>query len=174
MNRQSRRWRKRSRMNRQSRRWRKKPEGPAKPLAEKKAPPAKKQPGAAGDVEVNVGELAARIAGYNLDLRALETDLDESGTWDAARLAPMVDRLKILVVRRGDLDLFREAVPAGKRLDLARLDSPRTASAELGAKIAAARDRAAGASFTGTEAQRRKETDRLDQLSRRLAEAAGK
>ena len=51
----------------------------------------------AGPVEVNVEELGVRIAGYNMAMGALEADLDENGTWDAARLAPLVERLKILV-----------------------------------------------------------------------------
>ncbi len=128
----------------------------------------------AGPVEVNVEELAARIAGCNMAMRALEADLDENGTWDAARLAPLVERLKILVLRRGDLDLFREVVPAEKRSGVTRLDSPKTAISQLGARIFAARNQASSPKFSGTEADRRAESERLETLSRRLAEVEGK
>ena len=72
-------------------------------------------------VEVNVDELAARIAGSNLGFRTLESDLDEKGTWDAARLGPLAERLKILVTRRNDLRVFRGLVPSGERSSVGSL-----------------------------------------------------
>ena len=118
--------------------------------------------------------LAARIAGHNLSLRGLEAELDEKGPWDAARLAPMLDRLKILATRHNDLNLFREAVPESKRESLAKLQSPRSAVAQLGARIFEVRGNVTGQNFAGTEAQREAELQRLDELSRALAELAGK
>jgi hypothetical protein len=167
----------------------KKTEEPAKPQAEEGAKPQAEKivrvvrkpeieededQSAAGPVEVNVEELGARIAGFNMALRALEADLDESGTWDAARLSPMVERLKILAFQRGDLDLFREAVSAEKQSGVARLESPKAVISQLGARIFAARNYTFSPKFTGTEADRRAETGRLETLSRRLAEVEGK
>jgi hypothetical protein len=126
------------------------------------------------EVEIKVDELAARIAGCNLAIRALETDLTEKGPWTAARLKPLVDRLKILAIRRNDLDLFREAVPEETRASVARLESPKTAVSRLGARIAEARGLASGAEFSGTGTERQAELQRLDELSRGLAGAAGK
>ncbi|MEN6457708.1 MAG: hypothetical protein ABFC63_02155 [Thermoguttaceae bacterium] len=124
--------------------------------------------------QVNIEELTSRIAGFNLALRAIEADLDEKGTWSAARLEPVVERLKILVVRRNDLDLFRDLTPADKRSELAKLDSPKAAMAQLGARIFAARTHTSGPQFQGTNAERRTESEQLETLSRRLAEMAGK
>ena len=125
-------------------------------------------------VEVNVEELTARIAGSNLGIRTLESDLDEKGTWDAARLEPLAERLRILVLRHADLSLFRSLVPADQRSSVGRLESPKSAISELGAHISEARKLVSGEEFKGTEAQRRAELDRLETLSRRLAELAGK
>ena len=125
-------------------------------------------------VEVNVEELSARIAGSNLGFRTIESDLDEKGTWDAARLEPLAERLRILVLRHADLSLFRSLVPAEQRSSVGRLESPRSAISDLGARISEARKLASGEEFKGTETQRRAELDRLEALSRRLAELGGK
>ena len=128
----------------------------------------------AGSVRVNVDELAVRIAGCNMAFRALEVELDEKGTWNAARLEPLVNRLKILVVRRGDLDLFRALLPVDKRSTVAKLEKPKSAMSQLGARIFEARRAATSPEFKGTAAARRVELGRLEMLSRRLAEAAAK
>ncbi|MBU4271232.1 MAG: hypothetical protein KKE86_11445 [Planctomycetes bacterium] len=146
------------------------PPSPVKPVAP--AEPTGKLP--AGSVRVNADELAVRIAGCNMAFRALESELDEKGTWDAARLEPLVNRLKILVVRRGDLDLFRELLPADKRSTVAKLEKSKSAVSQLGARIFEARRTASSEEFKGTEASRRVELGRLEMLSRRLAETAAK
>jgi hypothetical protein len=129
------------------------------------APPAE-------PVEVNVEELAARIAGSNLAFREMEAALDEKGPWHAARLGPLVGRAEILVLRRGDLQLLRNLVPEPDRDTLVRLESPKATIAELGARIAEARTRAGGAEFTGTEEERRAELKGLGSLAKRLAKMA--
>ncbi|MEN6452020.1 MAG: hypothetical protein ABFC96_16140 [Thermoguttaceae bacterium] len=128
----------------------------------------------AGAVEIDADELGSRIAGCNMAFRELESDLDERGPWDAARLTPLVDRLKVLMVRRNDLQLFRDVASAEKRSALAALDSPKAAVSQLGARIFDARNRVSSPKFKGTEADRRAETERLESLSRRLADIAGK
>ncbi len=148
------------------------------------AHPAPQSPAESGDalseetahqpVEVRLDELAARIGGYNLAIRALEIDLDENGDWTAQRLEPLVRRLTVLAVRRHDLDLFREAVPAEQRSSLAQLSPAKSAVSQFATRIFEARSRATDVNFTGADQDREIELQRLDDLSRRLAEAAGK
>ena len=77
----------------------------------------------AGTVEIKADELSASISGSNLAFRAIEAELNEKGVWTAARLEPLAEQLKILVIRRHDLHLFREAVPEDKRASIERLAS---------------------------------------------------
>ena len=49
-------------------------------------------------VELNVNELAARIAGSNLAFRELAAALDNTDVWTAARLRPLVERIEILIL----------------------------------------------------------------------------
>ena len=124
-------------------------------------------------VQVNVDELTARIAGSNLGLRTLENELDAQGIWDAARLEPLADRLKILVLRHNDLSLFRDLAPADKRAAVGRLEQPRAAISSLGARIFEARRLAESDAFQGADADRQAELRRLEALSRQLAELGG-
>jgi hypothetical protein len=125
-------------------------------------------------VEIQPDELAARIGGCNLAFRALETELNEKSDWTAARLEPLADRLKLLVTRRNDLHLFREAISEQQRSSIDPLASPKAVVSPLAERIVEARGRATGSAFHGTEAERQAELQRLDELSRRLAELAGK
>jgi len=132
--------------------------------------PAADAPPTNAVVRVNLSELSARIAGSNLTLRALEAELDERGEWNATRLAPLLQRLKVLVVLHNDLKLCREVVPAGQRVLVGRLESPRSGVSLMGTRIFDARTLASGAEFRGTEAQREAELRALDELSRQLAQ----
>ena len=125
-----------------------------------------------GSVTVNADELAARIAGCNMGFRALEAELDEEGTWNARRIEPLVGRFAILLLRRNDLALYRELLPAHQRSNAGTLESPESAMSLLGSRIFEARRRASSPEFEGTEAERQAELARLEALSRRLAEAA--
>jgi hypothetical protein len=125
-------------------------------------------------VQVNVEELETRIAACNLAIRAVEAELDEKGVWSAAKIEPLLDRLKTLAVRRGDLDLFRELVPASRRETVAALESPKSAIAQLRARVVEARGRANRDDFAGGDAARNSELGRLKTISGRLAEMAEK
>ena len=110
-------------------------------------------------VRVNLDELSARIAGYNLALRALEDELDGDGPWNADQLTPLVERLKTLLSRRADLSVFLEMVPHNDHARVGRLESPRSVVSGIGRRISDAR----------TRAEQRAELQRLDELSRQLA-----
>jgi hypothetical protein len=128
----------------------------------------------AGSVQVDVAELAARIAGCNLAFRTVEAELDEKSEWNAQRLGHILDRVNLLTIRRNDLNLFREVVPEQQRTSLKRLESPKSLIAQLGGRIFEARCHANGPNFKGSDAERQAELQRLEELSRRLAELAGK
>ncbi|NQU22920.1 MAG: hypothetical protein HQ567_16710 [Candidatus Nealsonbacteria bacterium] len=119
---------------------------------------------------VNLDELKVRIAGTNLALRALEDDVDEDLRWTAARLEPLVERLGGLIERRGDLSLFLDLLGPGDRSRVGRLDSTRLAVSQLAERIVDARAMVTVDLFPGSDADRRHELARLDQLSRTLAE----
>jgi hypothetical protein len=123
-------------------------------------------------VEVNVGELAARVAGYNLSLRALEADLSGEAAWDAKRLQPLVCRLEILIIRQNDLNMFRDMLSEPDRALVGWLESPRGAISKVAECLFDARNRTLGADYSGNEAQRQAELLLLDALSRKVAEVA--
>jgi len=127
-----------------------------------------------GTVEVEPDELAARIRGCNLALRALEVELEEKVTWTAARLEPVVKRLEILALRRHDLELFRGLVPKQEQPGLDTLASTKSAVSPLAVHIVEARNWASGAAFKGSEEERQRELRRLNELSHRLAAVVGK
>jgi hypothetical protein len=150
----------------------------AKPHAVKRATdvdvaPTDKLP--PGSVTVNVEELEARIGGCNLALRELETELAEKDVvWSAAKLEPLSDRLKVLVLRHDDLGLVRGAVPKEQRSDVASLESPRSAISQLSARVVEARNRANDPKFAGDDVERQAELTRLQAISHRMAELDGK
>jgi hypothetical protein len=124
------------------------------------------------DVQVDIKGLAARIAGVNLALRALEGDLEEKHEWNAEQLHAALSRLDILILRQKDLGLFRDLVPPAERGKAGTLESPRQALAALAARIAEARSRLGGPQADGSDAGRRAALDRLDEISDRLAALA--
>jgi hypothetical protein len=125
-------------------------------------------------VKVNVEELESRIAAANLALRELETELAETTAWTAAKLDPLFDRLKTLVVGYDDLGLFRDALPKEQQAEVTKLEAPKAAIAQLSARVVEARKRANDPKFVGDEVERRAELTRLEAISHRLAELAGK
>jgi len=127
-----------------------------------------------GSVKVNVEELEARIAASNLALRELEAELGEKGVWNAAKLEPLVERLKVLVVRHNDLGLFRDAAPKEQQADMTKLEAPKSAISQLSARVVEARSRANDPQFVGDDVERRAELARLEAISHHLAELAGK
>jgi hypothetical protein len=144
----------------------------AKPQAAKKRTKAAKPQAAA--VKIDVEELETRIAAANLELRELEADLAEKTTWTAAKLDPLFDRLKTLVVGYEDLGLFRDVLPKKQQAEVTTLEAPKAAIAQLSARVVEARKRANDPKFVGDEVERRAELTRLETISHRLAELAGK
>jgi hypothetical protein len=123
---------------------------------------------------VNVAELEPQIAACNLSLREIESELNEKDVvWNSARLEPLLDRLKTVVLRSHDLGLVRGAVPKAERSDVTELESPKSAIAEFAARVVAARDRVNDPKSAG-DAERKAELKRLDEISRRLGEIEGK
>ena len=133
-------------------------------------PAASSTDSGSAEVAVNLDELAAGIAGTNLQLRALEAELDLKEPWDAARLEPLLRKLRVCVVRHEDLALFLELVAPKQRRQVGRLEPPRPAITQMARCLFEARDRAAGDAFVGTPQQRAAELNRLDVISRQLAE----
>ncbi len=130
------------------------------------------EPAAVPRVRVNLGELAAQIAGNNLKLRTLEAELHEQGEWNAERLCPRIRRLEVLVIRQNDLQTFREMVTERDRALVGWLESPRGAISEAAARLFETRSRVSGPEFHGTEVQRYTELRKLRELSSRLAQLA--
>jgi hypothetical protein len=123
-------------------------------------------------VQVNVADLAARIAGNKIELRSLEAELDDDQrTWDAARLEKAVNRLQGIVQQRADLLTFYGLVHEQDRPRLGTIESPKTLFAQLGRRMFEVRTRVAANESLATE-EREAEIGRLDALSQRLAKLA--
>ena len=122
------------------------------------------------EVEVNVEELKRESPAATLGFRTLESELDEKDAWDAASLTPLMDRLKVLVSapRRPRVVLRFDA--EAQRSSVGRLEAPQGVISQLAAKISEARKQASGDEFSGSATERQAELDRLESLSRRLAE----
>jgi hypothetical protein len=133
---------------------------------ETKTPDKKSPPGtASGDqslVKVNSGELSALIGGVNLNLRALETELDEQKDWNADRLGVQVAKLKSLAQQRRDLISVRDLLSDEERKFVPRPKSIRPLVAEIGQHIAALRAKTA-------EGPNPADLEKLNQLSKDLA-----
>jgi hypothetical protein len=127
----------------------------------------------AEDVQINVGELAVRIGGFNFALASLESQLAERGRWRAEQIEPVVQKLADLNQLRGMLGEYRQvagdtaskSMPqleplnpvvtvVASRISTARADTVRSASAEAGPREVA-------------------ELERLESLSERLATLLG-
>jgi hypothetical protein len=125
-------------------------------------------------VTVNAEELDARIGGCNLAFRELESTLNEKGEWNAAKLEPLLDRLKELVIRHDDLGLIRAAASKEQRASITRLETTKPAISQFSALVVEARNRASDPKFGGDDIERQAELVRLDAISHRLAELGGK
>jgi hypothetical protein len=131
---------------------------------------AKPKPaGAEEQAQVNLEELAARIAGVNLNLHTLEAELAERRPWNADQLDGVVHRLDILVLRQKDLTLFRDLITPEEQTKVGSIEPPKNAIARLAGRIAEVRSQVQGDDFRGTENDRRAVLKRLDELSDQLA-----
>ncbi len=119
--------------------------------------------------EVNLIELAARIAGTNMALRGVEAQLSKTRKWDATQLTTIVAALKQLCDRRDDLTLFRNLLPESKRRLVGQLESARAAISQCSARMSETRSRIDSRIFDSRPKQREEELKRLDVLSRQLA-----
>jgi GAF domain-containing protein len=130
-------------------------------------------PSGGSHAQVNLEELAARVGGHNMALRALEETLHEEKTWTVEELSVLVDQLADLVTRRGDLKLFVDLVPAGDRARAGDLESTDTAVGTLAIRVLETKARIAGPGFKGGSAERDAALSLLAELSRRLKALGG-
>lgn len=121
------------------------------------------------DAEVNLIELAARIAGNNMALSGIEDRLAESQKWDAKKLTAAIASLKKVCDRRNDLTLFRNLLPKSDRGLVGKLESPRAAISQCSELIADARAKAAKRFSRVRPKRREEELKKFDVLSGKLA-----
>jgi hypothetical protein len=138
------------------------PRRPASIPAPAAEPPNAGRPVAA--VRLNIDEIAARVAGFNLALAALEQQLDQDGLVSHRRLAPLIDQLADLATRHGDIRPYYQYLSEGEARRLGELRSCVPAIRLSAAKVHATQR----ASHDAPPQQR----DEIDRLSRRLAEIA--
>jgi hypothetical protein len=118
---------------------------------------------------INQTELSARILGGNLALKECEAELDKDQPWTVERLAPLVERLKTVMIQRHDCALLCDLVPEAERSQLGVFESSQPVITALGKRILEATRRAESKDYPGTEAERKQELHALEQLARTLA-----
>ncbi len=113
-----------------------------------------------------VGELEARITGFNLEVARLVAQLHEQRQWTATELQRAVDQLSDLATRRADLLLYWRMLPSESPARSRRLEPLDGAIALLAARTSQRRK----AVETGGDGSRGDwELRRLEDVSRRLA-----
>lgn len=122
-----------------------------------------------GTVRIDLSELAARVAGYNLALGSLAERLDDGKLWETDQLNPALDELSDLNRRGSDLKLYWYLVPPKERIGLGEIDSPDAVLALLGSKIFASRNKLLNNVYEGTVEEKQARLTELDKLSQRLA-----
>lgn len=155
-----------------------------KPAAGKVARPAAPPSGSAGarpmqttaaragqQARVDLGELQARLTGYNLSVANLVSQLHNDEPWSAERLDAALDTLAELQTMQRDLNLYRNLLPAATRGNLSAIQSTTTAFALLSAKTASARRQLESTSARPSN-DVQSELVRLERISHRLAQLA--
>jgi|GEM_PF-5645092 len=117
---------------------------------------------------IDLAQLAARIGGYNLGLRAIEIQLNEPGTWSVERLEPLCAEFRALEARRELSDMYLQVLQPGERKQVAEHEASDAVLTMLGQRTFEARARALARDFPGDAEQRRRELSRLDELARQL------
>lgn len=118
--------------------------------------------------QINVDELAARIAGHNLALHRL-TDTARGGDgWGIDELRAAVERLEDLAAKAEDAQVYLKLLDERQRAGCGTLDPRGEAITALAARIAALRAR----STLSAPADAGRSAAGLDGLSRRLARLA--
>jgi hypothetical protein len=131
--------------------------------------PGSKAAGAASSQEgkVNFTEVAALTRAFNSSLQDLEAKLSKDTNWTVDTLEPLVEELQDLALRRADLVLYDNLLPAEERSQLANRDALDQAVRLTAKRIAEMRtklnDQPAG------DSQARRDLAQLDGFSRRLA-----
>jgi hypothetical protein len=135
--------------------------------------PDSKAAGAASSAEgkVNFTEVAALTRAYNSSLRDIETKLSKDTNWTVDALEPLVDELEDLALRRADLMLYDNLLPAEERSQLVNRDTLDQAVRLTGKRIADVRK--ALSEQTGGDLETRRDLAQLDGFSRRLAVLGG-
>ena len=114
---------------------------------------------------INIQELKARSAGYNLGIQGLQGRLQSQQNWSARELAALMIELEDLISRQEDLAPYHALVGNG---ELTALTSPELVLDRIQAELTATRERLdAGAS--GND-RRQHDLELLDLLQRRLKE----
>ncbi len=126
----------------------------------------------ANDVRIDVSELTARVAGYNLALAKLAERLQLERRFKAAELAICVDELSDLNRRGADLQLYTYLISPEERIGVGRMEAPDVAIALLGNRIFSLRARLLDSPFEGTIDEQQAELATLEKLSQRLARLA--
>ncbi len=116
-------------------------------------------------------ELEARIAGYNLALSRLISDLHMQHTWTAEELGHAANELAELATVRHDLTLYWELLPLDHRARMPSLEALESAVSLLAARTAQRR-RKLEVSAASANSDTAKELRCLDEVSRRLATLA--
>ncbi len=122
-------------------------------------------------IQVNVPQLAARVAANSLNLRTLEAELDDDGRpWSRTSVEGSLRRLRLLVEEQRHLRQFIELVPEKDRSSVGEFESVVPVAAQLARRINEVQRSAAGDGFRGSAAERQTELDLLDRLSQSLEE----
>ncbi len=119
---------------------------------------------------INLGELAARVAGHNFSLRAVETDLIDAREVDVRQLESAIEVLERLTTRRQDLVLYYGLLSTDDQSRVGRIEVPGDVFALLGDRISELRTQVETSSHNRSNATSRVALFTLDTLSKRLAE----
>lgn len=122
-------------------------------------------------IQVNVPQLAARVAANSLNLRTLEAELDDDNRlWSRTSIESSLRRLRLLIEEQRHLQQFIELVPEKDRSSVGEFESVVSVAAQLARRINEAQRAAAGDGFRGSAAERQTELDLLDRLSQSFEE----
>jgi hypothetical protein len=117
--------------------------------------------------KVNFTEVAALTRSFNSSLQDLEAKLSKNTSWTADSLEPLVDELEDLALRRADLVLYDNLLPAEERSQLVNRNGLDQAVRLTAKRIAEVRKKLADQPAGDAEARR--DLAQLDGFSRRLA-----
>jgi hypothetical protein len=139
---------------------------PSAPIAPPRIKPLPLPP--PGSAQVNIDELAVRIAGYNLAMRSLDAELLGRTNHSIADLAGMVRRLDDLRTAHEDVKLYWNLLDADQRQGLSEMFPARELITSLADRIGRTR----GKLVVDGGAAEAEQRALLDDLSRKLAELA--